>query len=805
MPVADSLSPAAADLWRTLAEPDERVLLTAAGDVRADGSYGPRWIVITDRRVVVLPDGEAVSLKSLVLSPESDVASAAAAAGNQQSTPSDLEPTNGSARLRTADLGLRTQDLGLRTSPDGLISVPLSALTEAKAEPVVGGGRLEVYDGLAPVPLLEYSSSLGPKFSEIARGLQQVSKGKPFQVSDDIPKLRCERCGRLLAEKNAPCARCVRKSVILIRLVRYMKPVWPLAAALAFATGGRTVAQLAPPHFQRLIIDQVLTPPRPDGPPKPHYGDGWSLALYVLGMAGAGLATTGLMMLGAWLAAIVGARVTRDIRSELYRALERLSLSFHNKREQGALMSLVTRDTDQLNYFLIEGLPYLVTNALLLFAILGILFSMNWRLALLILLPAPLVVVGGGILWRKMRVYWNRLSQSWALFSAHLSESLAGIRVSKAFHQEESEIGRFDRRVADLAEVTIREGRFWGSMFAVLNFLTGTGAYIAWLAGGRSVIAGQMTLGEIVAFIGYLWLLYGPLQWFNNVYQWMSRAFAGAERIFEVIDMPQEQFARGDAVTIDRLRGEVEFRDVTFGYDRAKPVLHDVSVRVEPGEMIGLVGKSGTGKSTFANLICRFYDADHGDVFVDGHNVKDVSLDCLREQVGVVLQEPFLFNGTIAENIRYARPDATEQEVIAAARAANAHEFVVGKPDGYDTQVGERGSRLSVGEKQRISIARAILRDPRILILDEATASVDTETEKAIQEALQRLVKGRTTFAIAHRLSTLRNAGRLFVFDEGKIVEMGTHEELLERHGIYWKLVQMQGEVNKLREVAVAA
>ncbi len=748
MPVANSLSPSAEQVWRSLAQPNEQVLLTTASDVRADGGYGSRWLVVTDKRLVVLPDPDAPGV-------------------------------------------------------DGYVSMPFEQLTEAKTEPLVGGGRLEVYDGLAPVPLVEYSSSLAPKFSEVARGIQQVIKGRPFQVSNDIPKLRCERCGRLLTEKNAPCSRCVDKSAILFRLMRYMKPVWPLAVILALATGGRTIVQLAPPFFQRLIIDQVLTPAKAGGPVKPHYGDAGTLVVYVAGLAGAGLATTGLMIAGAWLAAIVGSRITLDIRGQLYRSLERLSLTFHNKREQGALMSLVTRDTDNLNQFLIEGLPYIVTNALLLLAILGILLSMNWRLTLLIMVPAPFVVIGGGILWRKMRSYWNRWSQAWSLFSAHLGESIAGVRVSKAFHQEDAEIDRFDQRNLNLAQISIREGRYWGSMFAILNFLTGTGAYIAWIAGGRAVIAGEMTLGEIVAFIGYLWLLYGPLQWFNNVYQWMSRAFAGAERIFEVIDMPQEQFGRRDAIFLPQIRGEVEFRDVTFGYDKAKPVLKDVSAQVQPGEMIGLVGKSGAGKSTFINLICRFYDADHGDIFIDGHNVKDLSLDCLREQVGVVLQESFLFNGTIAENIRYARPDATEQEVIAAARAANAHEFIVGKPDGYDTQVGERGGRLSVGEKQRIAIARAILRDPRILILDEATASVDTETEKAIQEALQRLVKGRTTFAIAHRLSTLRNADRLFVFDEGKIVEMGTHEELLDRHGLYWKLVQMQGEVNKLREMAV--
>lgn len=741
MPLADPLDSAVEQHLKHIALPDEEVLLTAAGDVTEGGTYGKHWVVITNKRVI--------------------------------SVPATLED---------------------------VVSLPIEELTEAKTEQHVGGGRLEVYAGNVPVSMVEYTSSLGPKFSEVARSIQQMIKGNGFAVSEDVPRLRCEKCGRLLVERNAPCARCTRKSAILLRLTGYLRPMVTLTVFLALATAGRTVVQLAPPYFQKLIIDDVLTPPVGDLL-KPNYANYGFLVLLVLGQAAAGLATAGLQIVSAWLSAIVGTRVTLAIRGDLYRALERLSLSFHNRREQGALMSLVTRDTDSLNYFLIEGMPYLVTNSLMLIAILAILSSMNWYLTLWVLIPAPFVVAGGGLLFGKMRQIWNRWSASWAQFSAHLGESIAGIRVAKAFHQENAEITRFDQRNQDLARVTIREGRVWGSTFAILNFITGTGVYLAWIVGGQSVIAGEMTLGEIVAFVGYLWLLYGPLQWFNNIYQWMSRALAGAERIFEVIDTPTERYVDENAIDIPRIRGDVEFRDVTFGYDKAKPVLKDVSLRVEPGEMIGLVGKSGAGKSTFVNLICRFYEADHGEVFIDGHNVKEISLHCLREQVGVVLQEPFLFNGTVAENIRYARPDATEREVIAAARAANAHEFIVGKPDGYDTQVGEKGSRLSVGEKQRISIARAILRDPRILILDEATASVDTETEKAIQEALQRLVKGRTTFAIAHRLSTLRNADRLVVFEEGRIAEVGTHDELLERHGIYWKLVDMQSQVNKIRAV----
>jgi ATP-binding cassette, subfamily B, bacterial len=282
----------------------------------------------------------------------------------------------------------------------------------------------------------------------------------------------------------------------------------------------------------------------------------------------------------------------------------------------------------------------------------------------------------------------------------------------------------------------------------------------------------------------------------------MSQAFAGAERVFEVLDAPDEPYDERDAIAVANIQGRVEFRDVSFSYERGKPVLKDLNVAVEPGEMIGLVGKSGSGKSTFINLISRFYDPDYGQILIDGISLQDLRLRDLRNQVGIVLQDPFLFNGTIAENIAYARPDASFRDIVAAARAANAHDFIVEKDDGYSTRVGERGHRLSGGERQRISIARAILRDPKILILDEATASVDTETEKAIQDALARLVQGRTTFAIAHRLSTLRNADRLFVFDGGEIKEVGTHDELMERsNGIYRRLVDLQREVSKMKAV----
>jgi len=339
------------------------------------------------------------------------------------------------------------------------------------------------------------------------------------------------------------------------------------------------------------------------------------------------------------------------------------------------------------------------------------------------------------------------------------------------------------------------------------------GNLIIWYIGGYQVIQDSMpgaqllpdrkvfTLGQFFTFLGYLGQFYGPLQFMSRVADFLSRSLASAERVFEVLDTESDVQDAENPTPLPRIEGRVEFKNVTFGYEPYKPVLKDVSFAVAPGEMIGLVGQSGAGKSTTINLICRFYEAQEGEVTVDGVNIKQVAQNDLRSQIGVVLQEPFLFSGSIYENIAFARPNATREDVMAAAKAANAHDFIIQKSDGYDTQVGERGQTLSGGERQRISIARAILHNPRILILDEATSSVDTDTEKQIQDAIARLIKGRTTFAIAHRLSTLRNATRLVVLKDGKVVEVGAHEELIEKKGEFYRLVQMQQEMNKIIEV----
>ncbi|MGB9588384.1 MAG: ABC transporter ATP-binding protein, partial [Armatimonadota bacterium] len=585
---------------------------------------------------------------------------------------------------------------------------------------------------------------------------------------------------------------------IIFRLGSYALPYKRLSIALVMITLFATTIELIPPYFTKIIIDDVFSPVLQGASIQSRLR---LLSLLVGAFAAIRVTSAGLAVLRGRLAVSLGAAITRDIRVQLYECLQRLSLSFYDKRQVGSVMSRVTQDSNHLSGFLVEGVQYYVVNLLLVIGIPIVLLGINWKLGVLVLIPTPVVVLATVASWKRLMKKFHHLWHTWGKLSAVLNDALSGIKVVKAFGQEEIEIMRFSTRNEHLYDAGVKAEQTVQLVFPTLGFIMSIGSLLVWWYGGRQVLFGDAKLGDLMAFLAYIGMFYAPVQILTRISEWMSRSLTAAERIFEVMDTVPEIADAPDSIPMPNIKGDVEFRNVDFGYDKHKPVLKDISFHVKAGEMIGLVGHSGAGKSTTINLICRFYDPTGGVILLDGVDMRKVKLADLRRQIGVVLQDPFLFNGTIAENIAYGKPDASREEIIAAAKAANAHEFIMRFPDGYDTYVRERGGRLSGGERQRIAIARAILRDPKILILDEATSSVDTETEKQLQEAIARLVKGRTTFAIAHTLSTLRNADRLLVLENGKFVEYGTHEELLAKKGVYYKLVQLQKAISKIKAV----
>ena len=681
-----------------------------------------------------------------------------------------------------------------------LNAIPLEEIDSLKTERYLSTGRLIAEEKGELISLARFSIGKLPDFDAFAKVFNGYRETGEIKLPEDkANETVCRKCGGPCPPGMEVCPKCSKNSATAVRLVKFFGGYVPqVAVILFFMLLSAAAAVFVPQISTRALFDDVLA--NPEGKASTELLK--ALAVLVGSIFGIRLLNTLLTVVQQYVTATVMPKVTYDIKVKIFAAMQRLSVNFYSSKQTGSLMERVIHDANSIYWFFLEGIPGVIIESATAAGVLIVMYVMNWRLSLIVTASVPLIVLAlffGNKIFRGMH-HRNFLFRS--RLSSMVSDNINGQRVIKAFAKEDEEYERFsglnqEYRRAELklalAEATLIPGVEIGVIVLSAVILG---------VGGVFVVQGKMTAGTLLSYVVYLELLRQPLEFLSWVSDWWSHCADAAQRVFEVCDAQPEITEKENAVAFENLRGEIDINELDFEYEPARPVIKNLSLHVEPGQMLGIVGKTGAGKTTIANLIARLYDAKEGSVKIDGIDVRDLKLSELRRNIGLVSQDIYLFIGTIADNIRYAKPEASMGEVIAAAKAAYAHDFIMKLPDAYETRVGAGGQKLSGGERQRISIARTIIQNPKILILDEATAAMDTQTERNIQQSLFALKSGRTTIAIAHRLSTLRDADELAVISDGSIVEQGAFRELIAARGEFYRQYKIQQEA--LKAVGIA-
>lgn len=676
---------------------------------------------------------------------------------------------------------------------DSFEIIPHEMIGTLKVERFLSTARLiSEKEDIDSFEIASFTIGYAANFENFIKAYKNMKEGKDVKIDNRNVEedLFCPKCGTRYPEAERKiCHKCINKMSITLRLFSFFQNYKSKVIIIILTMLMGTAFNLISPYVgTKLLFDEVLT----EG--GIYYGH---IGMIVIAIVGVRLVGLVLGILYSYILAGIIPRIIYDIKVKIFTAMQQLSVGFYTSKQTGSLMARVNNDSTNIYWFFVDGLPYIIVNVVTCIGIIILMTILNLKLALITIITIPVILLIFILMFKGFRAMHHRLWVYDSKMQSHVSDTINGQRIIKAFAREDEEKGRFGKFSKKVFNSELKLENTAFTAFPLIYLFMFAAQIVVTALGGIMVVKSELTLGTLLTFNAYLMMLYGPMEFMSWVSNWWSRCVDSAQRVFEIVDAKPEVTDSEHLVDVGEFKGEIDVSKVCFEYEPARPIIKEMSFHVEAGQMLGIVGKTGAGKSTIVNLIARLYDVKEGNITIDGVNVKDISLKLLRMNVGLVSQEIYLFMGTIADNIRYAKVDATIEDVISAAKTASAHDFIMRLPDAYETRVGAGGQDLSGGEKQRLSIARTIIQNPKILILDEATAAMDTETERNIQDSLANLKTGRTTIAIAHRLSTLHDADMLAVISDGTVVEYGTHRDLIEKKGEYYNLFKIQSEALK--------